>query len=326
MGVYGRRTLAVAFVAVVFEGVAAGYAQVTSAFPQKAVRIVSGAQGSPSDMLSRMLGPKLSESWRQPVVIENRSGAAGMIGANIVAKAAPDGYTLLLISAQFAILAVMQANLPYDPVKDFAGVTQLGYSTSTLVVLPTLGIKTLKELIALAQAKPGQLLFSSGGAGSSTHINVERFNFAAGIKARHVGFKGTPDAVIEVLGGRVQYCMVGLGATLHFIKDGRLQALAVSTPDRSPLLPDVPSMAEALPGFGRDGSHSLLAPAGTPRPVLNQISQEVGRILGLPDVKERLQAMGFHLAPTTPEEHDRIIRAQIETFSEVAKLVGLKAK
>ncbi len=326
MSFSGRRTLRIAVVAVLAAAVVPGYAQVRPGYPHKPVRIVAGAQGSPSDILARTLGPKMSESWGQPVVIENRSGAAGMIGANIVAKAAPDGYTLLLISAQFAILAVLQANLPYDPLKDFAGVTQLGYSTSTLVVLPSLGVKTVKELIALAHAKPGQILFSSGGAGSSTHINGERFRFAAGIKAVHVGFKGTPDAVIEVLGGRVHYCMVGLGATLHFIKDGRLLALAVSTPERSPLLPDVPSMAEVLPGFGRDGSHSLLAPAGTPRPVLNQISKEVGRILGLPDVKERLQSMGFHLAPTTPEEHDRIVRAQIETFSGVAKQVGLKAK
>ncbi len=191
---------------------------------------------------------------------------------------------------------------------------------------PALGVKSVKDFIALAQAKPGQILFSSGGAGSATHINAERFRFAAGIKAVHVGFKGTPDALIEVLAGRVHYCMVGLGSALPFIRDGRLLALAVSTPQRSPLLPDVPAMAEVLPGFGRDGSHSLFAPAGTPRPILNKVSKEVARIFDLPDVKERLQAMGFHLAPSTPEEHDRILRDQIETFSQVARLVGLKAK
>ena len=315
---------------VIAAGIAAtvtpGFAQTGKNFPSKPVRMLTGAYGSPSDILARTLGPKMSESWGQPVVVENRAGAAGTIAAAILAKAVPDGYTLLLISAQFAIGAALHSNLPYDALKDFAGVTQIGFSTSALLVSPALGVKSVKEFIALAQAKPGQILFSSGGAGSSTHINAERFRFAAGIKAVHVGFKGTPDALIEVLAGRVHYCIVGLGSALPFIKDGRLLALAVSTPQRSPLLPDVPAMAEVLPGFGRDGSHSLLAPAGTPRPVLNQISKEVARILDLPDVKERLHAMSFHLAPSTPEEHDRILRVQIETFSEVAKLVGLKVK
>ena len=318
--------LGIAIAAGIAATVTPGHAQTGQNFPGKPVRVVAGAYGSPSDILARVLGPKMSESWGQPVVVENRPGAAGMIAATIVSKAAPDGYTLLLISAQFSILAALQSNLPYDPLKDFAGVTQLGYSTSALVVLPSLGVKTVQDFIAYAQARPGQILFSSGGAGSSTHINGEKFRFAAGIKAVHVGFKGTPDALIEVLGGRVHYCIVGLAAELPFIRDGRLLALAVSTPERSPLLPDVPAMVEVLPGFGRDGSHSLLAPAGTPRAVLNKISREVARIFALPEVKDRLQAMGFHLEPTTPEEHDRIVRAQIATFSEVARLVGLKAR
>jgi tripartite-type tricarboxylate transporter receptor subunit TctC len=288
--------------------------------------MLSGAFGSPSDILARTLGPKMSESWGQPVVIENRPGAAGTIAAAILSKAAPDGYTILLISAQFAIGAALQSNLPYDPIKDFAGITQLGFSTSALLVAPALGVKSAKDFIALAQAKPGQILFSSGGAGSATHINAERFRFAAGIKAVHVGFKGTPDALLEVVAGRVHFCIVGVGSALPFIKDGRLLALAVSTPQRSPLLPDVPAMDEVLSGFGRDGSHSLFAPAGTPRSVRDKISKEVARIFSLPEVKERLQALGFHLAPTTPEEHERIVRDQIKTFTEVGKLVGLRAK
>ena len=303
-----------------------GLAQQRQNYPTKPVRMLSGAFGSPSDMLARVLAPKMSESWGQPVVVENRPGAAGTIAAALLAKATPDGHTLLLISAQFTIGAALHATLPYDPYKDFAGVTQIGFSTSALFVSPSLGARTVKDFIALARAKPGQMLFSSGGGGSSTHLNAERFNYAAGIKAVHVGFKGTPDALIEVVAGRTHYCIVGLGSALPFVKDGRLLALAVSTPQRSPLLPDVPAIPEVLPGFGRDGSHSLLAPAGTPQPIRERISKEVARIFALPEVRERLEAIAYHPAPTTPAEHDRILRDQIKTFSEVATRVGLKKK
>ncbi len=303
----------------------AALAQPAPKYPVKPVRMLSGAFGSPSDILTRIVAPKLSELWGQPVVIENRPGAAGTIAAAILSKAAPDGYTLLLISAQFTIGAAMTPNLPYDPIKDFAGVTQIGYSTSVLPVLPTLGPKSLKEFVAYAQARPGKILFSSGGAGSSTHLNAERFNFAAGIKAVHVGFKGTPDALLEVAGGRVQYCLVGLGSALPLIKNNRLLPLAVSTPQRSPLLPEVPAIAEVVSGYGRDGSHSLIAPAGTPMAVRNQVSRDVARVFEQADVKEKLLAQDYHPTPTTPLEHDRILREQIQTFGEVAKRLGLKS-
>jgi len=268
----------------------------------------------------------MSESWGQPVVVETRTGAGGTIGTGIVAKATPDGHTLLLSSPAFVISAALHSNLSYDALSDFAGVTRIGFSTQALVVAPALGVRTVKDFIALAQAKPGQILFSSAGAGSSTHMNGERFRLAAGIKVVHVGFKGASDAMIEVVAGRVHYCVVGLAGALPFITDGRLLALAVSTPQRSPLLPDVPTIAEILPGFARDGSHSLLAPAGTPRPVLNQISKEVGRIFELPDIKERLKNFDFVSAPTTPEEHDWILRADIATFAKVVRDAGLRPK
>jgi tripartite-type tricarboxylate transporter receptor subunit TctC len=270
----------------------AAYAQSAAKYPVKPVRMLSGAFGSPSDIAARTLGPKLSEMWGQPVVIENRPGAAGTIAATILSQ---------------------------------AGVTQIGYSTSVLPVLPTLGPKTLKEFIAYAQARPGKILFSSGGGGSSTHLAAERFNFAAGIKAVHVGFKGTPDALIEVAGGRVQYCLVGLGSALSLIKNGRLLPLAVSTPQRSPLLPDVPAIEEVVPGYGHDGSHSLLAPAGTPMALRNKISRDVARVFEQPDVKEKMRAQDYHLVPTTPLEHDKILRAQIQSFVDIARRVGLKS-
>jgi len=325
---HGSRILSALLIAAGIAATAApGFAQTRQSFPTKPVRLVAGAFGSPSDMLARTLSPKMSESWGQPVVVENRTGGAGTVQANVVAKAAPDGHTLLLISAQFAIGAALRpASLPYDPIKDFAGVAQIGQSTSALTVAPALGVKTLKDFIALAKARPGKILFSSGGGGSSTHISAERFNFAAGINAVHVGFKGTPDALLEVLGGRTQYCLVGLSAGLLFIKDGRLLALAVSTPRRTPLLPDVPAIVEVLPGFGVDGSHSVMAPAGTPLPIRHQISKEVVRILDLPDVRARLQDLAYNIAPSTPEEHDRIIRADIKSFTELARRIGLIEK
>jgi tripartite-type tricarboxylate transporter receptor subunit TctC len=293
-------------------------------FPTKPVRMLSGAFGGPADQLTRLIAPKLSDMWGQPVVVESRAGASGAIAATILSKATPDGYTLLLISAQLPIGAAMTPNLPYNVLKDFAGVTQIGYSTSVLPVNPTLGPKNLKDFIAWAQARPGKVLFSSGGAGSSTHLNSERFNAAAGIKAVHVGFKGTPDALLEVAGGRVHFCIVGLGSAIPLIKDGKLLPIAVSTPQRSPLLPDVPAIPELVPGFGRDGSHSLIAPAGTPLALRSKIAADVARVFEMPDVKERLQALAYSPAPTTPQEHERILREQVQTFTEIVKRLGLK--
>lgn len=293
-------------------------------YPNRAVRMLAGAFGSPSDMLARTLAPKMAESWGQPVVVENRPGAAGTIAASMLARSTPDGYTLLLISAQFTIGAALHASLPYDPHKDFAGVTQIGFSTSALLVNPALGAGSLRDFVALARSKPGQMLFSSGGGGSSTHLSAERFNFAAGIKAVHVGFKGTPDAILEVVAGRTHYCLVGLGSALPLVKDGRILPLAVSTPQRSPLLPDVPAIAEQFPGFGRDGSHSLIAPAGTPMAIREKVSREVARIFALPEVKQRMDTIAYQPAPTSPTEHDAILREQIRTFREIVARVGLK--
>jgi len=304
-----------------------GVAQAQQKFPTKPIRfVVPFSPGGSTDSLARIIAPKMSENWGQPVVIENRTGAGGTIGTALVAKATPDGHTLLVTSSAFTISAALHTNLSYDPLKDFVGVTQIGFSKTMLVVTPTLGVKTLKEFIELARARPGKILFSSAGAGSSTHINGERFRLAAGIKVVHVAFKGSSDAMLEVLAGRVHYVVSGLLTTLPYIKDGRLVALAVATPMRSSLLPDVPTIAEVLPGYKRDGSHVMLAPAGTPRPILDQISNEVRRIFELPDVKERLKNYDYLLIPTTPEELDRIIRADIETFSEVVRLAGLRGK
>jgi tripartite-type tricarboxylate transporter receptor subunit TctC len=294
-------------------------------FPSKPIRLlVSTSPGTPPDTMARMMGEKMGASWGQPVVVDSRPGAGGALAAGTVAKAAPDGHTLLMVSG-FAITAALQPNLPYDPLKDFARVGQLGHMGGVLVVAPALGVKSVKELIALANAQPGKIIYGSNQAGSGNHLTGARFIRAAGIKVISVAFKGSPEATIEVLAGRTHYTLGPLATALPFIKDGKLLALAVMS--HSPLLPEVPTLAETLPEFKRtDVSYGLLAPAGTPRPVLHQINQEVARILDLPDIKARLQPTGFVTATSTPEEYDKILREQIEIVSGVARDLGLKSK
>jgi len=295
-------------------------------YPTKPIRlVVAFTAGGTPDTLARLLAPRLSETFGQAIVIENRPGAGGTLAANIVAKAAPDGYTLLATSPAFAVTAALQPSLPYDPLKDFSGVSNIGYSTTGLVVAPSLGIKSAKELIAFGHAQPGKLLFGSAGAGSATHINAERFRSAAGLKAVHVGFKGQPEFLIEIIAGRVHFGMAGLGPSLGLIKDGRLLLLA-AVPSRTPLFPDVPALSEVLPGAGRDGSQMWLAPAGTPRAILQQLSREVARALSVPEVKERLLSVAFHIAPSTPEETDRMLRSDITAFNKVVVDAGLRPR
>ena len=321
-----------AFATVVATGIVLAAApripQAQQNFPSKPIRmVISTTAGSQPDSIARMLGQKMSESWGRPVVVDNRPGAGGVLAASTVATAAPDGHTLLYALPNFAISSVLQPNLPYDPSKDFAGIIQIGFSTNVLVASPALGVKSVKDLIALAQAQPGKLIFTSSPTGSAAHLTGARFNLIAGIKVVHVAFRGGPEATIEVLGGRASYHIGTMGVTLPFIKDGKLQALAVTSPQRAPVLPDVPALAETLSEFRRpETSHALLVPAGTPRSVLNQINKEIARILDLPDVKERLQGIAYVRAPGTPEECNKILRAQIEMLSRLVADAGLRPK
>ena len=318
------RIALITFAAALMPVVKAAHAQ---NFPAKPMRIVVPfSPGGGTDTMARVLAQKMSEHWGQPVLVENRTGAAGALGTALVAKATPDGYTLLVSSPSFVIAAALYANLPYDALKDFAGVTQIGTSTSVLMVTPTAGVKTVKEFVEFARARPGKIFFSSAGAGTSTHLSGERFRLAAGINVVHVGFKGSSDALLEVVAGRVHYMVTGLIPAQAHIKEGRVLALGVVTPTRSPLLPDVPALAEIFPGYRRDGSHMLLAPAGTPRAIINQISREARRILELPDVKERMKSYDYNLLPTTPEEMDKILRVDIATFAELIKQAGLRPR
>ena len=322
-----QRAIAAGVVAIAFGSAQPCLAQTATKFPTKPVRIVVGfSPGSATDITARMIAPKLSEMWGQPVVIENRSGAGSTLASAMVAQATPDGHTLMMVSASFAITAVLQKNLPYDALRDFRGVAQIGSSTGALTVAPSLGVRSVKELIALAQERPGKVLYGSTGAGSGIHMATVRFNMVAGINVVHVAFKGQPEMIVEIVTGRVNFGFPGLGPAMPFMKDGRLLALAVNTPKRSPQFPDVPALVEIIPEFERDAAHALVAPARTPRPVVHQISRDVARVIEMPDVRERMHAITFDPAPTTPEEYDRIIRKQIEIFSKVAKAAGLVPK
>jgi tripartite-type tricarboxylate transporter receptor subunit TctC len=280
--------------------------------------------GSSVDRTARIMTPKLAELWGKPVVMENRSGASGTIATTQVAQATPDGYTMLYASASFALNAVVRSNVGYDPLRDFISVTQVGYPTSVIAVAPSLGVKTIKELIALSHERGGKLLYGSPGAGTSGHLTVESFRLAAGMRGTHVAFKGQPEILVEILAGRVHYAVISLGPGLGLIREGRLLALAMVTPKRSPVLPDVPTVVEVLPSFRRDAAHSLLVPAKTPRNIVDKISKDVARALEAPEVKKQLAVIDFVAAPTTPEETDKILRAQLLTFDELTRAVGLK--
>ena len=321
-----QRTILLTLIAAGLAFAASALAQNETKFPTKPVRLVVGfSPGSATDFTARVFGAKLSELWGQPVVIENRSGAGSTLANAVVAQATPDGHTLLVVSASFAITAVLQGkNLPYDALRDFRGVSQFGSTTGALVVAPSLGVKSVKDLIALAKER--KILFGSAGAGSGLHMSTERFNMAAGIRTVHVGFKGQPEMIIEIVTGRVHYGFPSLGTSMAFIKDGRLTALAVNTPKRSPLVPDVPAMVEIIPGFERDAAHALMAPARTPTPIVRQIGRDIARVAEMPDVKERMHNISFDIAPSTPEEYDKAVRRQIEVFTQVAKAAGLIAK
>lgn len=327
-----RITRSALFAAVIAVGVAGGtapgLAQAQQQFPTKPIRlVVAYTPGGQPDTLARMIGQKMSETWGRPVVVDNRPGAGGALAAGMVATAAPDGHTLLLAGVNFAASAALQPNLAYDPVKDFAGIGHIGFGTQALFVAPALGVKSVKDLIALAKAQPGKIIFASSAVGTGGHLTGERFRLSAGIKIVRVTFEGAPQAIIEILAGRSHYSITSLAAGLQFIREGKLLALAVNTPQRSPLLPDVPTLEETLPEFKRpEGSIGLLAPARTSLSIRGQVNKEIARILNLPDVKERMRGMGFAPEPSTPDEYEKILRSQIAMLSKLVRDAGLRSK
>ena len=296
------------------------------AYPNKPIRaIVPFTAGSATDFLARVMGPKMLENWGQQVVVDNRASAGGIVAGEIVARSAPDGHTLLFTSSAFAGSAALYSKLPYDPLKDFAPVSQIASTPVMLVVAPGLGAKTLKEMIALARQKPGQLNFGSSGIASGTHYVGELFNLAAGIKAVHVPYKGSAEVVADTIAGRLHYAFVPLPPSVALVRAGRLPGLAVTTTTRSHTLPEMPTMVEAgLPGFEYDGWFGIFAPGATPRPIINKLSAETARILALPDVKEQILNNGPTPKPSTPEALDKLVRGEIATRRKVFAAAGAK--
>ncbi len=296
-------------------------------FPNKPLRVVVGfSAGSVVDVSARVIAQKLTESWNQQVVVDNRPSAGGIIAAQTVAHANPDGYTLLSVSASHAVAPAIYAKLPYDTLKDFAGITTTVNSPAVLVVNPALGVKSVKELIALAKAKPGQLNFSSGGIGSATHFSAELFKSMAGIDVAHVPYKGIPEALTETMTGRVQYFLSPLAVALPMMKEGKVLALAVSSAKRVAVIPDVPTIAEAgVPGYRWDTWFGLLVPAKTPAPIIARLNREITRILNLPDVRQRWTALGTEPIPSTAAEFDRLIARDIADLTKLARAANIKA-
>ena len=321
-------TQAASFATLIVVGIAAAAAQTSQDYPTRPIRlIIPFTAGSATDLLARRIATKMGENWNQQVVVDNRGGGGGTVGMNIVAKALPDGYTLLTHSIAFAMSSALYSKLPFDPIKDFAPASQLAVSTSLMVTAPSLGVKSVKDLIALAKQKPGQISFGSSGVGSGTHLNAEQFRFAAGIDVLHVPYKGVPEVLIDVMTGRIHYFLSPLVPTLPFLKDGRLIPLAVTTARRSSVLPDVPTMAEAaLPGYEFQAWFGVFAPARTPRPIVEKISKEIARIVELPDIKKQFQAQGEEGRPSTPDEFSRFVRTEIEKISRIVKQAGVKVE
>ena len=296
------------------------------AYPNKPIRvIVPFAAGSTTDIIARAIADKMGASLGQPLVVDNRGGASGTIGQAAVASAAPDGYTLLVHSSSHTVSPSTFVKLPFDTVADFAGISPISSLSNVLVIAPSKNIKTLGELLASARAKPGSLNFASAGQGSATHLNAEKFKMAANIQATNIPFKGSAEAVSEVIAGRVDYYFSPIAPVIGQIKSGQLAALAVGSPRRSSALPEVLTTAEAgVPGSEFNFWIGMLAPAKTPRDIVNRLNDEVAKALASPEVKERFAKLGADTWTLKPEQFDAYIKDEIVSNARLVKAAGLQ--
>ena len=321
------RMLLLLFGAIASSGAMAQAAGKFDGYPNRPIRnVVPFTTGSATDVIARIIGPKMSDFLGQQIVVDNRPSAGGIVAFKIVADAAPDGYTLTTTGSNFSgSAALYHGKLPYDPVNDFTGIAQIASTPLVLVVGHGLGVKSVKELIALAKSKPGQLNFGSTGLGSGPHYGGALFNLRAGIEAVHVPFRGSPESLTDTVTGRVHYLLSPVLAAAPLINGGRLIALGVTTKTRAPGMPNVPSISEVgLPTFEYEGWYGLLAPAKTPPRLISLWSNELKRILDMPDVQKAIAGRGAAAKWTTPEQFTKLAREEIVTRMKVWKAAGVK--
>ena len=307
----------------------AAHAQAPAAnYPTKQIRvIVPFPAGGPTDAIARAIGQKLNETWGQAVIVDNRPGAGGNIGTELAAKSPPDGYTLFIGTVANAINQSLFARLPFDFVRDFAPVTQNYVTGLILAVHPSLPVTSVRELIALAKARPGELSYSSSGVGGTPHLSGELFNSMAGVKMVHVPYKGSAPAMADLLGGHVQLTFDNMLSVLPQVKAGKLRGLAVTLTARSPLAPELPTIAESgLTGFEVKSWNGVVVPTGTPKEIIARLNTEIVRILRQPELREKFLVQGVELVPTTPEEFGAFIKQDIAKWAKVIQLSGARAE
>ncbi len=294
-------------------------------FPNKPIKILVGfSQGGAPDFIARIIAQKLSESWKQPVIVENKVGAGGALAAQFLSTSPADGYTLLSITSSHAVLPALNSQLPYDTLKDFTGVTLTSIAPTWVLVSPSLGVKNLQELLTLAKSGVRELNYSSAGIGSFMHFSGELFKEATGINAVHIPYRGPSEAIIETASGRIDFVLSPIGASSGLVKEGKLIAINVTGKERIAEFPMVPTLAESgLPGFYLTTFTGLIAPGKTPPVLIEKLSQEIGRILALPDVKTKFKAFGVDSTSSSGEEFDKMIAEKVATFSKTAKLANL---
>jgi tripartite-type tricarboxylate transporter receptor subunit TctC len=296
-----------------------------SAYPAKPIRlIVPFAPGGGLDITTRLIGQRLTQKWGQNVVVDTRPGAATIVGTEIASNAAPDGYTMLMITTTFAINPSLYPKLPYDPLKDFAPVTQLNSQPNVLIVNATAPAATVKELIALAKSKPGELTFATPGAGSAPHLSAELFKRMAGIEMTHVPYKGIPPAITDVVGGRVTMLFTTTISAAPHIKGGKVKALAITAGKRLDTMPDVPTIGETLKGYEAEAFQGMVAPAGVPRAIVEKLAGEVAAIVRQPEMVKTFEASGAVAVGSTPAEFDAFLKAQMAKWGKVIKDAGIR--
>jgi len=294
-------------------------------YPAGTIRVVSPyPPGGGTDILSRVIGQKLNENLKQPVVVENRAGANGTIGAAYVAKSPPDGLTMLIVPAGYAANPALYKSLPYDQSKDLAPVSHLASGPLVLVVHPSLPVKSVKDLVTLAKSRPGEINVGSAGNGSLPHLCAELFNSAAGVKLTHIPYKGSGAAIVDGLGGQVPVYFMNILQSLPLIKAGKLRALGVTSPQPSAIAPDLPAIAQTVPGFDMTNWYGLLVAGGTSRDIINKLQQEVARVLNLPELKERLAGEGMTTVASTPEQFVEFLAKETAKYNRIIKSAGIQ--